>query len=253
MSNSIFSEGRSSRRRRASAVAHGHATFVTETGLSHRRRRSRRSQRAIRWAIAYTAVVAGAIIATALPNMTGRSGVAYDATVLLDGFEVIGLIWAAYFAYQAFHTERRTLKFQQESARSEQERLRQETRRRARSIAQAVHVELDSIMTAAHAVRDKGRPGVQYEGLPHPLLTRALESAELFQPRTVWCMASAIHAISGLRTAVEGYRSASRTILIRPDACPTAEARIYRHDRRGACIRRRGDWCNRGVADPTEQ
>lgn len=171
------------------------------------------SRRASWWAIAYTAIVAGAVAATALPRVMGRGALVYDATVLLDGFEVIGLIWAAFFAYQAFHTERQALQFQERAARSERKRHRQETRRRARSIAQAVHVELDATLRAATAVRETGVPGVRFEGLPHPLLTRALESAELFQPRTVWCMANVIHAISGLRSAIDGYRAGSNVVL----------------------------------------
>jgi hypothetical protein len=172
------------------------------------------SRRAIWWAIAYTAVVAGAVAATAIPKVVGRGPQVYDAAVLLDGFEVVGLIWAAYFAYQAFHTERQALQFQQRTARSERARLRRETRRRARSIAQALHVELDSIVRAAVAVRETGEPGVRYEGLPHPFLVRALESAELFQPRTIWCMANVVHAVSGLRSAIEGYRAAGNTFTM---------------------------------------
>ena len=113
--------------------------------------------KALAWFL--TAGVTTSVLITAIPLDFSRE---YDATLLLTGFTVIGVIWGAYFAREAYLDQRATFDSWRES--------------RRRSLATAAIFEVEALLR---------KSGTHMGTLSHPVLDHVLQSADVFTRQTV--------------------------------------------------------------------
>jgi len=123
-----------------------------------------------------------------------RAHLEYDAMATLTALAVIGLIWAAYFAWQTLQYQRR----HDADFRA----------RRRRTTAQAMLVDLNRIRTAVSGIKHPDAPLYVPGDLAHPVLDRGLDAAEEFQLITVYRLADLIDELAMLVTNASEYLAA---------------------------------------------